>query len=105
MALIRKKGSPFWWYSFTYAGKRYRKSTGERTRAAAGKVEANALMALGEGLSLPKKSAKTPTLREFSERFRNWSDIATLEGRRLSGSIVMAFGSCSSPAWRIYPWI
>lgn len=73
MSLIRKKGSPFWWYDFTYQGKRCRKSTEQKTRAAAAVVEATTLQRLSIGVEVPK-SAKTPTLREFSVRFKNWSE-------------------------------
>jgi integrase len=74
MALIRKKNSPYWWFSFTFAGKRYRQSTRERMKAAAAAVEAAALTELSKGNALPSKAAKTPTLREFSVRFLQWSD-------------------------------
>lgn len=74
MSLIRKENSPYWWYSFTYAGKRYRRSTGERTKAAAAAVEAAALTELSKGNALVGRSARTPTLREFSDRFLAWSN-------------------------------
>lgn len=73
MSLYKQNGSPFWSYYFTFQGKRYRQSTGEKTKAAASTVEAAALTRLTQGLDLPLKSAKTPTLREFSARFIAWS--------------------------------
>ena len=73
MALIRRKGSPFWYYSFTFGGERYRESTNEKTKAAAATVEAEALSNLARGLPVaPSRSAKSPTLREFSVRFTEW---------------------------------
>ena len=73
MALIRRKGSPFWYYSFTFGGERYRESTNEKTKAAAAAVEAETLNNLAKGLPIaPSRPAKCPTLREFSIRFSEW---------------------------------
>jgi hypothetical protein len=69
MQLYRKLGSPFWWYDFYFEGKRYRGSTGEKTKAAAGTVAAAALTRLTEGSTITKRSQKAPILREFSKRF------------------------------------
>ena len=71
MALKRRKNSPYWFYSFTFAGKRYRGSTGERSKAAAAAVEAAALIALNQGQELAR-STKKPTVREFSARYTTW---------------------------------
>lgn len=74
MQLCRKARSPFWWYDFYFEGKRYRASTGERTKAAAGTIAAAALIRLTEGSTLTKRSHKAPNLREFSERFLAWAE-------------------------------
>jgi integrase len=72
MQLYRKLGSPFWWHDFYFEGKRYRASTGEKTKAAAGTVAATALTRLTEGSTLTKRSHRAPILRKFSERFLAW---------------------------------
>lgn len=72
MKLIRKKNSPFWWYDFYFEGKRYRGSTGEKAKAAAAGIAANALTRLSEGSSITTRNRKAPTLREFSDRFLPW---------------------------------
>jgi integrase len=72
MSLYRKPDSQFWWYTFYFQGKRYRASTGEKTRGAAGTVEAAVLTKLNEGLAIPVRSARLPTLQAFSVRFLEW---------------------------------
>ena len=74
MSLFRKADTAFWWYDFTYAGTRYRKSTHEKNKSAAAKKEAADLHRLSQGLELPRKDAKTPTLREFTVRFLAWAE-------------------------------
>ena len=39
MSVYRKKGSPFWHYDFVWQGRRFHGSTGQKTRAAAQRVE------------------------------------------------------------------
>jgi integrase len=73
MKLYRKPGSPFWWHDFYFEGKRYRASTGEKTKAAAGTMAAAALTRLTEGSTITKRGHKAPTLREFSKRFLAWT--------------------------------
>ena len=73
MKLYKKQGSPFWWHDFYFDGKRYRASTGEKTKAAAGTVAAAALTRLTEGGTITKGGQKAPTLREFSKRFLTWT--------------------------------
>jgi integrase len=73
MKLNRKPGSPYWWYDLYFEGKRYRASTGEKTKAAAGTVAAAALTRLTEGSTITKKGHRAPTLREFSKRFLTWT--------------------------------
>ena len=73
MKLYRKPGSPFWWHDFYFEGKRYRASTGEKTKAAAGTMAAAALTRLTEGSTITKRGHKAPTLREFSKRFLTWT--------------------------------
>ena len=72
MPLVRKERSPFWWYDFRFQGRRYRASTGEKTKAAAGTVEAAVLTRLTQGVS-PGRVQRTPTLAELaSGRFLPW---------------------------------
>jgi integrase len=74
MQLYRKMGSPFWWYDFYFEGKRYRGSTGEKTKAAAVTVAAAALTRLTEGSTITKRSQRAPILRDFSKRFLAWAE-------------------------------
>jgi integrase len=74
MQLYKKLGSPFWWFDFYFEGKRYRGSTGEKSKAAAGTVAAAALTRLTEGSSITKRSHRAPILREFSKRFLAWAE-------------------------------
>ena len=74
MKLIKNARSPFWWYDFYFEGKRYRGSTGEKTKAAAGTVAAAALTRLTEGSTLTKRGHRAPTLRDFSKRFLAWAE-------------------------------
>ena len=74
MQLYRKTGSPFWWYDFYFEGKRYRGSTGEKTKAAASSVAAAALTRLTEGSTITKRGHRAPILREFSKRFLVWAE-------------------------------
>lgn len=74
MQLKRKARSPFWWYDFYFEGKRYRGSTGEKTKAAAGTVAATTLTRLTEGSTINKRSHRAPILREFSKRFLAWAE-------------------------------
>jgi integrase len=74
MQLYRKPGSPSWWYDFYFEGKRYRGSTREKTKAAAGTVAAAALTRLTEGSTITKWSHRAPILREFSKRFLAWAE-------------------------------
>jgi len=39
MPVYRRQGSPFWWYSFTVSGRRFRGSTGRQTKREAEEVE------------------------------------------------------------------
>ena len=77
MKLVRKPGSSFWWFDFRFEGRRYRGSTGEKTKAAAGTVAAAALTRLTEGTILTKRNHRAPILREFSKRFLEWSQNST----------------------------
>jgi integrase len=71
MSLFRKTGSPFWWYAFTFEGKRYRCSTKQEKKGAAAAVEAEALMQLKKGVALTKPS-RNMRLADFSVRFFEW---------------------------------
>jgi integrase len=72
MPLFKQPRSRYWWYSFYFQGKRYRSSTREKTRAAAGVVEAAALTRLSEGHPVARVSDKLPTLQVFAVRFMKW---------------------------------
>lgn len=74
MKLFKKPRSPFWWYDFYFGGKRYRASTGEKSKAAAGAFAAKALASLTEGNPAHQRGHKAPTLREFSVRFLAWAE-------------------------------
>lgn len=74
MPLFKQPRSKVWWYSFYFQGKRYRGSTGETTKQAAGTKEAAALTRLMEGQPIINKADKLPTLQAFSERFLKWSE-------------------------------
>jgi integrase len=73
MSLYRKPHSPYWWYAFTYEGKRYRRSTGEQKKGAAAAVEAEALVKLKRGTALAKPS-RSMRLMDFSTRFFDWAE-------------------------------
>jgi integrase len=73
MPLVRKPGSPFWWYDFYFEGKRYRESTKQKTKQAAATVEAAALTSLIQGIQPSRRTGRAPTLREFSVRFLAWT--------------------------------
>jgi integrase len=72
MPLFKKPGSPFWWYSIYFRGKRYRKSTMEKTKTAAAQVEAAATARLMEGVQPTRPSNKAVTLHMLSVRFLKW---------------------------------
>jgi integrase len=74
MSLFRKPRSPFWWYSFTYDGQRYRQSTKETKKGAAAAVEAEALLKLKAGEELLSKPADELQLQDFAKRFLEWVD-------------------------------
>lgn len=73
MALFKKPRSPFYWYDLRMDGKRYRGSTGEKTKAAAGTFEARMLLKLKAGTK-PEMSGKTYTLRELGDQFLLYFD-------------------------------
>jgi integrase len=71
MSLFRKPHSPYWWYSFYFDGRRYRKSTEETKKGAAAAVEAEAISRLTKGMELAKPS-RNMRLQDFSKRFLEW---------------------------------
>jgi integrase len=80
MKLVKKERSPYWWYDFYFQGKRYRGTTGEKTKGAAVTAAAALLTRLTEGSTTTKRSHRAPTLREFSKRFLAWTeDSSTLK--------------------------
>lgn len=79
MRLFKKPKSKFYWYDFTVRGKRYRGSTNEAKAARASKVAGLKLAEAVENLDpLPRKA---PVLLEFTRRFLEWLDNATLEDK------------------------
>jgi len=72
MSLFRKPRSPFWWYSFTFNGQRYRQSTKETKKGAAAAVEAEALLKLKSGEEILSKPADELQLQDFAKRFLDW---------------------------------
>lgn len=77
MKLFRKANSRFYWYDFTVRGERYRGSTNESKEARAAKVAGLKLAeAVENGDLLPTKA---PVLFEYSRRFLEWVEKATLE--------------------------
>jgi integrase len=73
MKLVKKARSPFWWFDFRFQGKRYRGSTGEKSKSAANTVAAKTLSRLTEGRSINKRTDKAPTLREYANtHFLPW---------------------------------
>jgi integrase len=72
LSLFHPKDSRYWWYSFYFEGKRYRRSTKKTKRTAAAVVEANLLARLQEGQAVGLSRKMPPTLREFSVRFLEW---------------------------------
>ena len=79
MELLRKKGSKFYWYDFTVAGRRYRGSTKESNRNRAGSIAAIKLAQVTEGKDPLLR--KAPRLVEFSQRFLEWVKGAKLESK------------------------
>ena len=74
MSLFRPKDSGYWWYSFYFDGKRYRKSTKKTKKTAAAVVEASLLARLRQGDAIELGRKKLPVLRDFAVRFLDWVD-------------------------------
>jgi integrase len=72
LSLFRPKDSSFWWYSFYFEGKQYRKSTKKTKKAAAAVIEAAMLARLHDGNAVELGRKRPPTLREFAPRFLEW---------------------------------
>lgn len=101
MPVRKRKGSPFYWYSFNVGGRRFRGSTGKTTRAEAREVERDKL-ALAEQRAL--SGGEWPLLMIINaywhERAKFKADAATIEttmgklqkalGRRLKASELTA---------------
>lgn len=75
MALFKKPRSPYFWYDLRVDGKRYRGSTGEKTKAAAGTFEARVLLKLQARQKPTEYTGKMPTLREMGKRFLAWFNM------------------------------
>jgi hypothetical protein len=84
--------SPFWWYDFYFEGKRYRASTGQESKAAAGTVAAAALTRLTEGSNITKRSHKAPPLRGSQSGFSPGRKTLTHSNRTPASSMYMAGG-------------
>jgi integrase len=72
MSLFRNPRSPFWWYSFSFDGKRYRRSTKEEKKGAAAAVQAEALLKLKNGKELETRPGRLLQLQDFAIRFFAW---------------------------------
>jgi hypothetical protein len=72
LSLFRPKDSCFWWYSFYFDGKRYRKSTKKTKKTAAAVVEASLLARLQQGDAIELGRKRPPVLRDFAVRFLEW---------------------------------
>lgn len=69
MPIIRKKGSPFWYYDFRFGGKRYRGSTETTVKAAARTIESGLLNTLRTEGELVSKESRSPLLRDYLPTF------------------------------------
>ena len=76
MEIFRKKDLRFYWYDFKLRGKRYRRSAKETNKMRAAETAALRFSEAMGGASLLDR--KAPTLQEFSNRFLNWVESATL---------------------------
>ena len=66
MPLYQRPGSPFWWYSFTLNGVRFRGSTGTEDKRKARLIEAEAeAIREGNGRSLTRLALVTGDEAEF----------------------------------------
>jgi site-specific recombinase XerD len=74
LSLFQPPDSRYWWYSFYFEGKRYRKSTKQTKRTAAAVVEATLLARLQEGDVNQVRRKRPPILKDFSVRFLEWVD-------------------------------
>ena len=78
MELYRQKGSKYWTADFTINGRRYRKSTGQTTRARASEVAAE-FIRQAECSQQPVRRGRAPQLREFaSQEFLPFVDASSL---------------------------
>lgn len=80
MRIYKRKGSPFWWYDFTWGGDRLRRSSGKGTRREA---EIEAAAALHELQQHKGRLASGWGLDEIFGAY--WQDVA--QHRRTSGEI------------------
>lgn len=78
MELYRQDGSRHWTADFTINGRRYRKSTGQTTRARAGEVAAE-FIRQAERSQQPVRRGRAPQLREFATKeFLPFVDASSL---------------------------
>jgi integrase len=72
--LYEKPNSPFKFYDFTFKGKRYRGSTGEKTERAAMKSATTYRDKLAADDPSTRKRTQAPTLQEFAKDFLKWAE-------------------------------
>jgi integrase len=82
MALNQREGSSAWQYDFTVAGKRYRGTTKQKTKARAKEVEAG-LVIKALNNQLPASARKAPTFLEFATDFTDHIE----KSRLMPGSV------------------
>ena len=74
MRLYGKPNSPYWFYDFTFKGKRHRGSTEETTERAANKAANQYRDKLAAGDPSTRRSHEAPTLRKFGVEFLTWAE-------------------------------
>lgn len=81
MPVYRREASPFWWYSFTIAGRRFRGSTGETSKRAAEQVERDNYQ-LAERNLAPKKDWDLQTVLStyWNEHAKDTASSYDIEG-------------------------
>jgi integrase len=77
MRLYADPTSPFIFYDFSYRGKRYRGSTGEKTQRAAMMAATAFRDRLAAGDPSTRSRSHVPTLQEFAKEFLDWAEQAS----------------------------
>jgi hypothetical protein len=72
MRLCEDPASPFLFYDFSYGGKRYRGTAGEKTQRVAMMAATTFRDKLAAGDPSTRRTAQAPTLQEFAKDFLEW---------------------------------